>query len=316
MKKPELPTQEEMKVAAEELKEQVKAGLPQSEEIKNITNDFKEQVKSEWDQAAEVSQQMKKEINRKEPLSVVLKKMFSITADAASHEEIQNRLISGGAVTGTNMIVMICAIFIASIGLITDSIAVIIGAMLISPLMGSILAMSYGTVSNDPKTAGRHMVGFFFQILVSVAVATLFFLICPQKEATEQILARTSPGIFDVLIAIAGGVAGIVGQTRADKANNIIPGVAIATALMPPLCTCGFCIANARWVMLGKAAYLFIINAYFIFMSACVILAALRIPKVKEFSEKEWKRMRYKMIRNTIIVLIPIIAIAIIMNNQ
>jgi uncharacterized membrane protein len=119
------------------------------------------------------------------------------------------------------------------------------------------------------------------------------------------LLARTSPTFFDVLIAFFGGLAGIIGQTRIDKANTVIPGVAIATALMPPLCTCGFSIANARWDMLLGAGYLFIINAYFIFLSASIILSVLRIPKTTELTEKQWKRHRLRMVRNTIIIAIP-----------
>lgn len=167
----------------------------------------------------------------RENFRTILKKMFSITEDAASNEEIRDRILSGGKITGTNMVVMICAILIASVGLNTNSIAVIIGAMLISPLMGSILAISYGTVSNDAYLIKRHSFGFAVQIVMSVVTATIYFLLSPVKEPTEQLLARTNPNFFDVIIAISGGVAGIVGQTRKDKSNNIIPGVAIATNL-------------------------------------------------------------------------------------
>ena len=234
--------------------------------------------------------------------------MFSLSEDKASNEVIRDRLLSGGKVTGTNMCVMICAMIIASVGLNTGSTAVIIGAMLISPLMGSILAIAYGAVSADFQLARQHIVGFAFQIVVSVLASMLYFLISPVKEATAELLARTNPGFFDVIIAIAGGIAGIIGQTREDKANNIIPGVAIATALMPPLCTCGYSIANGNWRMLGGAAYLFIVNAYFIFMASCVILSALRIPKVQELTDQEWKRLRGQMLRNTLLTLLPAIA--------
>ncbi len=247
----------------------------------------------------------------RETLSAVLKKMFSITEDAASNEEIRDRILSGGKITGTNMVVMICAILIASVGLNTNSVAVIIGAMLISPLMGSILAISYGTASNDAYLMKRHAVGFAVQILMSVATATVYFLLSPVKEPTEQLLARTNPGFFDVLIALAGGIAGIVGQTRKDKSNNIIPGVAIATALMPPLCTCGYAIANGNLRMLLGAFYLFTINAYFIYIASDLMLVLLRTPRVRAMTFAEWKRLRKKMYRNTLLVLLPILAIAI-----
>ena len=239
--------------------------------------------------------------------------MYSITADAASNEEIKSRLISGGQITGTNMVVMVCAMLIASVGLNTDSVAVIIGAMLISPLMGSILAMAYGTVSNDADLAGKHTIGFLIQIGMSVLTAAIYFFLSPVKEPTAQLLARTNPTFFDVIVATAGGVAGIVGQTRVDKFNNIIPGVAIATALMPPLCTCGYSIANGKWHMLYGAAYLFAINTYCIYMSACCILYLLKIPLVKDMTKKDERILRLKMLRNTIIVLLPNIIVFIAM---
>ena len=121
-------------------------------------------------------------------------------------------------------------------------------------------------------------------------------------------MARTGPTFFDVLIAFFGGLAGIIGQTRQDKANTIIPGVAIATALMPPLCTCGYSIANGRWDMLLGAGYLFIINTYFIFMSAGIILSVLKIPKMRDLTPKEWKTRRFRMIVNTILIMLPSIA--------
>ena len=247
-----------------------------------------------------------------EKLRSMLKKMFSLKEDTATPEEIRDRLLSGGKITGTNMCVLICAMIIASVGLNVNSTAVIIGAMLISPLMGSLLAMAYGLVSNDFHLLRNHAVGLVMQVVISLATSTVYFLLSPAKEATSELLARTSPGLFDVIIATAGGVAGIIGQTRSGVFNNIIPGVAIATALMPPLCTCGYSIANANWRMLGGAAYLFIINAYFIFLSSAVILSLLKIPKVRELTEQEWKRLRLRMIRNTLIVLIPSIALAVV----
>ncbi len=248
-------------------------------------------------------------------IKIVLKKMFSLKADAASHEEIRERLLSGGVITGTNMCVLICAMLIASIGLNVGSTAVIIGAMLISPLMGSILAMAYALVSNDFKLMRNHAIGFAMQILISLITSTLYFLCSPLKEATSELLARTSPTFFDVLIATAGGVAGIIGQTRKGTFNNIIPGVAIATALMPPLCTCGYSIANGNWRMLSGAAYLFIVNAYFIFLASAVILSLLKTPKVRELTEREWKKLRFRMIRNTLIILIPSLILGYMMIN-
>ena len=251
-----------------------------------------------------------------EKLHAIFKRMFSLKADTASHEEIRDRLLTGGIITGTNMCVLICAMIIASVGLNFNSTAVIIGAMLISPLMGSILAMAFGLVSNEIAVFRNHAVGLIMQIVISLAASTLYFLISPVKEPTTELLARTSPGWSDVIIATAGGIAGIVGQTRKGLFNNIIPGVAIATALMPPLCTCGYSIANGKWDMLLGAAFLFFINMYFIMMSSAVILSLLKIPKVQSATVQEWKRKRIRMVRNTLLLLIPGIVIVIIIIIQ
>lgn len=248
-----------------------------------------------------------------EKLKTLLKTMFSLKEDTATHEEIRERLLSGGVITGTNMCVLICAMVIASVGLNVSSTAVIIGAMLISPLMGSILAMAYALVSNDFKLLRNHAVGFAMQIIISLVTSAIYFFLSPLKEATPELLARTTPTFYDVLIATAGGLAGIIGQTRKGLFNNIIPGVAIATALMPPLCTCGYSIANGNWKMLSGAAYLFIVNAYFIFLASAVILSLLKTPKVRELTEQEWKRLRFRMVRNTIIILIPSLVLGYIM---
>ena len=243
--------------------------------------------------------------NQKETITEQIKKMFSLSEDSASNVEIRSRLLDGGRVTGTNMCVLVCAMVIASVGLNTGSTAVIIGAMLISPLMGSILASAYASVSADYPLLKKHLLGFGVQIVISVTAATIYFLLSPVKEPTTELIARTGPTFFDVLIAFFGGLAGIIGQTREDKVSNVIPGVAIATALMPPLCTCGYSIANGRWDMFIGAGYLFIINAYFIFLSSGLILIVLKIPKVREFTKKEWKIRRFRMIRNTIIIMLP-----------
>ena len=130
------------------------------------------------------------------PMKEVLKTMFSLSEDTASYEEIRDRLLTGGKVTGTNMVVMICAILIASVGLNTNSVAIIIGAMLISPLMGSILAMAYGTAVASTNVIERHSLGFMMQIIISVATSTLYFLLSPVKDVTAELLARTEPSMF------------------------------------------------------------------------------------------------------------------------
>lgn len=246
-------------------------------------------------------------------LLLVLKRIFSLHDDSATHEEIRERIVSGGQVTGTNMCILICAILIASVGLNIGSTAVIIGAMLISPIMGSLLAMAYYTVSVHRHHLRRQALGFAFQILFSLSVSTVYFLISPVNAPNSELLARTQPTFFDVIIAVAGGFAGIIGNTRANKANNVIPGVAIATALMPPLCTCGYSLAHGQWKMLLGAAYLFTVNCYFIYMSAAVVLSLLSIPKETAISERDWNKLRRKMVRNTILVVIPSVILTYLM---
>ncbi len=246
-------------------------------------------------------------------LTKAIKRAFDLHADNATHEEIKNRILTGGQVTGTNMCVLICAILIASVGLNTGSTAVIIGAMLVSPLMGSILAMAYGIAAADFPRFRRHLYGFLIQLIISLIVSSVYFWLSPINAPSSELLARTQPTFYDVIIATAGGIAGIIGSTRQEKSNNIIPGVAIATALMPPVCTCGYAIAHLKWEMLSGAAYLFLVNTYFIFMSAVLVLDLLRIPKVASLTEKQWKSMKKAMLRNTIIVLIPSIVLTYLM---
>ena len=144
--------------------------------------------------------------------------------------------------------------------------------------------------------------------ICGVSVTTIGLENVPDDEPVLFVANHQS--FFDVIIASAGGIAGIVGQTNKEKANNIVPGVAIATALMPPLCTCGYAIANMNLRMLGGAAYLFLINAYFIYASACLFLSLLEIPRVRELTPAEWRRSKMKMVRNTIFVLLPCIVLA------
>lgn len=250
--------------------------------------------------------------DKKISLKEIFHEMFSIRKDVATREQIRESLISGGRVTGTNTCLLVLAILIASIGLNVNSTAVIIGAMLISPLMGTIHAFAYGTATSDSALSVRSVLGFAMQVLISLCASTLYFTISPLSDATSELLARTQPTIWDVLIAICGGVAGIIGVTRKEK-SNVIPGVAIATALMPPLCTCGYSIAHRQWKMLLGAGYLFAANTYFIYLSAVIILIILGVPKVREVDAKRAKRMKRMLIRNSIIMIIPSILVAYLM---
>lgn len=240
---------------------------------------------------------------------------FSLHQDTAGYEEIRERIIGGGQVTGTNLCILMMAIMIASIGLNMNSTAVIIGAMLISPLMGTIQAMGYGVAVSDTAQVKKSATGFLFQVAISLITSSLYFGLSPISTQTSELLARTQPNIWDVLIATCGGIAGMIGVTRKER-SNVIPGVAIATALMPPLCTCGYGIAHHSLRIALGAGYLFLVNAYFIFLSSVLVLIVLKVPQEGEFTAQQKKRMTRRLIWNTVLILIPCLAVAGVMVRQ
>ncbi len=204
---------------------------------------------------------------------------------------------------GANAWMLICSIMIASIGLNTNSQAVIIGAMLISPLMSPILAIGLGVGINDQKTLWEALYHFGISILIAVVTSSLFFMISPLKEFTEQIEARTAPTIFDVLIGFFGGIAGIVSIARKDISTTI-PGVAIATALMPPLCVTGYGIAIGDARIAFSSFYLFFINAFFVAFSTYLIIRYMNFPFKKHASLAERKKnMRYVYIFSLLMII-------------
>ncbi|MDD6235961.1 MAG: TIGR00341 family protein [Clostridiales bacterium] len=234
---------------------------------------------------------------------------FSLKADCASAEEIQNSIQSGAKIKGTNMCILILAILIASIGLNMNSTAVIIGAMLISPLMGGIMAIGYGIATNDLKTAKSAAFGLLFQVVICILTSTIYFTLTPISTAHSELLARTSPSIWDVLIAICGGLAGIIGVTRKEK-TNVIPGVAIATALMPPLCTAGFGLAAHKLSYFLGAMYLFFINSFFICLTTVVIVKILKLPCKTMLDKKAQNRLRINIAVIAVVTVIPSIILA------
>ena len=285
------------------------------ENIKQTLHEAHEERVQEREELKKGARETRKEIKemRKKKLSFkeLLKVTFSLSEDNASPEEVRDRILSGGKVTGQNAFMLMLAILIASVGLNTNSTAIIIGAMLISPLMGSILALAYGTVVRDGAIIRRYGMGLITQIVISLLTSTVYFLLSPVKGPTSELLARTTPTFFDVIVAVCGGLAGIIANTRKDKSGTIIPGVAIATAIMPPLCTCGYSIANGKWNMFIGALYLFILNAYFIYSSAEIILTALRLPEAMGLPERKRRAYILRRVRNTIFVLIPCVLIAV-----
>ena len=214
-----------------------------------------------------------------------INKYFNIHFERADDTTIAKRLIGGAKIKGPALVTLILSIFIASIGLNMNSTAVVIGAMLISPLMGPILAIGFGFATLNFTVAKSGILRLSVQITIAVLASALYFYISPVQTATSELLARTEPNIFDVFIAIFGGLAGIIGQTR-KTLDNVIPGVAIATALMPPLCTAGYGLANGNWQYFIGAGYLFFINAFFIFFAAFIVLKGVySLPFHKQAEE-------------------------------
>lgn len=210
---------------------------------------------------------------------------------------------SSAVLTGVNLWVLVGAIFIASLGLNTNSTAVIIGAMLISPLMGPIMGFGLGLGTNDFFLVKKSVRNFVVMVVMSVTTSTIFFLLSPVKEAGSELLGRTSPTIYDVLIALFGGLAGIVAGASKLRGGNVVPGVAIATALMPPLCTLGYGISHLNGQYIIGASYLFMINSVFIALSTYFVVIRMGFPHVKQPNPKIRKRIR---------VIIPMIIILMI----
>lgn len=213
---------------------------------------------------------------------------FNLETDKADEQETLEYIRKGVEFKGTNLWILIFAIFIASIGLNVNSPAVIIGAMLISPLMGPILGIGTGVAINDLELLKKSFNNLMIATLISVATSTLYFAISPLSTAQSELLARTNPTIWDVLIAFFGGLAGVVAGSRKEK-SNAIPGVAIATALMPPLCTAGYGLAIGNMYYFLGAFYLYFINGVFISLATFLIVRFLKYPK-KEFSDEARER--------------------------
>lgn len=235
---------------------------------------------------------------------------FNLDADKAAQSEVVESIRKSVEFRGPNLWILIFATFVASLGLNVNSTAVIIGAMLISPLMGPIMGIGLSLGINDFELMKRSLRNFGFMVLISIVTSTIYFIISPISTAQSELLARTSPTIYDVLIALFGGLAGIVAQSRTDKTSTVIPGVAIATALMPPLCTAGYGIATGQWAYFGGAAYLFFINTVFIALATYMIVRVLKYhPKQFVDKAREQKVKRY-MFLIAVITLVPSVFMA------
>jgi len=213
-------------------------------------------------------------------LKEIIRERLSLTDDKADDDVIDERIRGDIHMKGSNLWILMFAIFVASIGLNVNSTAVIIGAMLISPLMGPIMGIGYGAGINDFALIRRAFKNLFVATIIALLTSTLYFLISPLDTAQSELLARTTPTAWDVLIGFFGGLAGIVGATRKEK-SNVIPGVAIATALMPPLCTAGFGLATGHWNYFFGAFYLYTINFVFIALSSFIVVRVFNVAEKK-----------------------------------
>lgn len=235
---------------------------------------------------------------------------FALGDDAATQAEVNSNIHKGIMIRGSNLWVLIFAIFIASLGLNTNSTAVIIGAMLISPLMGPIIGMGYSMGVYDFNLLKESLRNFLIMIVVSLITSAVFFTLPLITSTQSELLARTQPTTYDILIALFGGLAGMVAQTRKERTGTVIPGVAIATALMPPLCTVGYGLATFQFRFMLGALYLFTINSIFIALASFIVTRVMNYKMIGELEPAKLKRLKNAMIAIIVIVTLPSILIA------
>ena len=240
---------------------------------------------------------------------------FSFSGQLVSQAEAEAAIREGVSFKGTNIVILILAIFIASLGLNTNSTAVIIGAMLISPLMGPIIGIGLGVGIHDFALLKRCLRNLLMAAGFSVITSTLYFLISPVNEQHSELLARTSPTIYDVLIGFVGGGAGIVALGSTNK-GNVIPGVAIATALMPPLCTAGDGLATWQMDYFLGALYLFVINSIYIAFATFAGVKFMKYKGVNDADNVRARRVRRVVYSLAILTMLPSIYLTYNMLTQ
>ena len=248
---------------------------------------------------------------------IYLKSIIHIS-DEIDYENASASIRKNIAFRGTNVYILACAIIIASVGLNVNSIPVIIGAMLVSPVMGPILGFGLGLGTQDNLLVKNSMKNFGVMVVISIVASALFFLLSPLSLAhPSELLARTNPTIYDVLIALFGGLAGIIETSRKDK-GTVISGVAIATALMPPLCTVGYGISIWKGQVIFGALYLFLINSIFIALATFAAVKYFGFPVVENTDESHRRLPKHGMAIILIIVIVPSIisAISVIKENN
>jgi len=244
-------------------------------------------------------------------LKKTLSEYFNLLHDKEDERSVVEQVKNSSVFRGTNLWILMFAILIASLGLNVNSTAVIIGAMLISPLMGPIIGMGFSMGISDMGMLKLALKNYCVATLISVVTATVYFFVSPLSEAQSELLARTSPSLYDVLIAFFGGAAGVLALTCKSK-GQVIPGVAIATALMPPLCTAGYGLATAQWNYFFGAFYLFFINTVFIATATFLGVKLLRFHTARHVDQGAANRGRNVM---TLVVLLTLIPAAVLTVN-
>jgi len=229
---------------------------------------------------------------------------FRISDQLLPQTSAEQDIREGVSFRGTNIMILVLAILIASLGLNTNSTAVIICAMLISPLMGPIIGIGLGVGVCDFALIKRALRNLVMAAGFSVVASTIYFIISPVSEGHSELLARTSPTIYDVLIGFVGGFAGILAIGSTSK-GNVIPGVAIATALMPPLCTAGYGLATLQFNYFFGASYLFIINSIYIAFATFLGVKLLRYKTADTVDNNRAKRVRRIVYTLAILTMLP-----------
>lgn len=242
--------------------------------------------------------------NSNQTLWQVIKSYFNIFPDKDNEKDVITQITDGIDFQGSKLWILIFAIFIASLGLNVNSTAVIIGAMLISPLMGPIIGMGLAIGIADLTLFKQSLKNYLVSTFFSVITAMIYFMISPIREAQSELLARTSPTLYDVLIALCGGAAGFLALVTRGK-NNVLPGVAIATALMPPLCTAGYGLAVQNTSYFFGAFYLYFINTVFIAFTTCVGVRFLHFHRKQFINREQMRRVNLYIVSIIIITIIP-----------
>ena len=247
-----------------------------------------------------------------------LKRAFNIREGRAPYHVIRKRFVNGARLTGSHLCILIIAMLIASIGLDIDSDIAIVGAMLICPLMGSVLAMAYGIATLDREITLEAVAGLALQMAFCLVTSTLYFKLSPLGTTTAAIIDNSTPTVWDLVVALAGGFAGGLGNSRDQEPATLIAGVAVATALMPPLCAAGFGIAAADLSLFLSALYEFGINVVFIALATEAVLLALRVPLSSDLNndglvtkeeeaqaEALSRKVRRRVVAGTLVFAIP-----------